>query len=78
MWKEDTKLKQAVQHARDGLSKQERDLYAAMDRNTSAGLKAVARIAEEQQLEGVYGPLYSLFTVTDFYRQAAEVTAGNR
>jgi len=49
-----------------------------MDKNTSAGLKAVMRIAEEHKMDGVYGPLYQLFTVPDAYRQPAEVTAGNR
>ena len=78
LWKEDQKLIETVRYARDQLQSAERNLYSAMDKNTSAGLKAVARIAEQHQIGGVYGPLYQLFTVPEAYRQSAEVTAGNR
>jgi hypothetical protein len=47
-----------------------------MDKATANGLKAVRRIAEELDLDGYYGPLYELFSVSDAYRTAAEVTAG--
>ena len=48
-----------------------------MDKATANGLKAARRIADELELDGFYGPLYELFTVSDAYRTAAEVTAGN-
>lgn len=46
--------------------------------DTNRGLQAVSRIAKSLRLEGVYGPLYSLFEVEDRYKTAVEVTAGNR
>lgn len=40
---------------------------------------AVSRIVERLQLDGVYGPLYTLFEVTDsVYNTAVELTAGTR
>lgn len=77
LWKEDSKLDQTVQHARVELTSAERALSSTMDKNTANGLKAVRRIAEELELDGYYGPLYELFSVSDAYRTAAEVTAGN-
>jgi structural maintenance of chromosome 3 (chondroitin sulfate proteoglycan 6) len=43
------------------------------------GLRAVDKIAERHSLEGVYGPLYRLFDITDDkFNIAVELTAGNR
>lgn len=43
------------------------------------GLRAVDSIAERYGLDGVYGPLYRLFEVTDQkFNTAVELTAGNR
>ena len=67
-----------MKRAKESLQTAEKTLYTTMDRNTNAGLKAVARIARDHNIAGVYGPLYSLFTVLPVYRQAAEVTAGTR
>ena len=42
-------------------------------------MRAVDEIAERFGLEGVYGPLYRLFEVTDDkFNTAVELTAGNR
>ncbi len=41
-------------------------------------MEAVEKIAARLKLKGVFGPLYSLFSVDNKYRTAAEVTAGNR
>lgn len=49
-----------------------------MDKATSTGLRAVKRIAANLNLNGYYGPLYELFTVSEAYKVAAETTAGNR
>lgn len=48
-----------------------------MDQNTSRGIAAVRRISRQRNLTGVYGTLAELFQVSDRYRTAAEVTAGN-
>ena len=47
-----------------------------MDQNTSRGLAAVRRIKRQLNLDGVYGTLAELITVTERYRTAVEVTAG--
>lgn len=48
-----------------------------MDQNTSRGIAAVRRIKRQLNLDGVYGTLAELITVTDRYRTAVEVTAGS-
>ena len=50
----------------------------SLGQDTSRGLEAIARIAKQHKLDGVFGPLYSLFEVDDKYKVAVEVTAGNR
>ncbi len=52
--------------------------YRCPPQDTSRGLQAVMRIARERGIQGVYGPLYSLFEVNDRWNIAVEVTAGNR
>jgi structural maintenance of chromosome 3 (chondroitin sulfate proteoglycan 6) len=48
-------------------------------KDTGSGLAAVSRIVERLRLDGVYGPLYTLFEVTDpVYNTAVELTAGTR
>lgn len=50
-----------------------------MYQDTGAGLRSVDRIAERYNLQGVYGPLYRLFEVTDKkFSTAVELTAGTR
>jgi structural maintenance of chromosome 3 (chondroitin sulfate proteoglycan 6) len=47
--------------------------------DTGTGLRAVDSIAERLNSDGVYGPLYRLFEVTDVkFNTAVELTAGNR
>ncbi|KAG5634871.1 hypothetical protein H0H81_000460 [Sphagnurus paluster] len=79
LWREDTKLVSIVGRATDELRTAERLLAGMMDKDTGAGLRAVDKIAERYGLEGVYGPLYRLFEVTDpKFNIAVELTAGNR
>lgn len=48
-------------------------------KDTGSGLRAIDKIAERNGFEGVYGPLYRLFEVTDpKFNIAVELTAGNR
>ena len=44
----------------------------------SAGLRAAKEIAERLDLDGYYGPLYSLFKVDDRYKTSVEAVAGTR
>ncbi|KAI0930349.1 hypothetical protein AcW1_009066 [Taiwanofungus camphoratus] len=78
LWREDAKLDNLVTHAADELRASERTLASMMDKDTGSGLRAVDRIAERYNLDGVYGPLYRLFEVTDDkFNIAVELTAGN-
>lgn len=78
LWREDTKLDGLLAHASDELRATERNLAGMMDKDTGSGLRAVDRIAERHNLEGVYGPLYRLFEIPDStFSTAIELTAGN-
>jgi structural maintenance of chromosome 3 (chondroitin sulfate proteoglycan 6) len=79
LWRLEAKTKAEEESAREELRKAEHQLNNTMDRNVQNGLAAAKRIAKELHLDGYYGPLYELFTLTDQrYRTAAEVTAGAR
>ncbi|KAJ6547371.1 RecF/RecN/SMC protein [Mycena capillaripes] len=78
LWREDTRLESLVTRAATELKAAERALASMMDKDTGLGLGAVDKIAERYNLEGVYGPLYRLFEITDQkYNIAVELTAGN-
>ncbi|WVO12564.1 hypothetical protein L204_100168 [Cryptococcus depauperatus] len=77
LWREDGKLGQVVSNAKNEMDSAERSLMGMMDKDASNGLRAVSQIAKRLNLEGVYGPLYELFEVSDKYKTAVEVTAGN-
>lgn len=53
-------------------------LRQANVQDTSNGLRAVRMLAKRLKLDGVYGPLYDLFEVSERFKQAVEVTAGTR
>ncbi|CAO1622613.1 unnamed protein product [Parajaminaea phylloscopi] len=73
--KEETKLASSTTYAREQLNNAQRTLASTMDRATSQGLQSVERIVRDHDIQGVYGPLYQLFSVDDKYQTAAEVTA---
>ncbi|KAF9932721.1 Structural maintenance of chromosomes protein 3 [Mortierella alpina] len=77
LWRDDAKTDSTLNNLREEQRKSERSLGASMDKNTSAGLAAVSKIAKALNLEGVYGPLYELFDVEDQYETAVSVTAGS-
>ncbi|KAI6114290.1 RecF/RecN/SMC [Pisolithus sp. B1] len=78
LWREDSKLDGLLGHAADELKSAERNLASMMDKDTGSGLRAVDRIAERHNLEGVYGPLYRLLDIPDpTFNTAVELTAGN-
>jgi chromosome segregation ATPase len=79
LWRQEAKLSSEEDSAKEEFRKAEQQLHHTMDRNVQTGLAAAARIAKDLKLDGFYGPLYELFTLTDNrYRTAAEVTAGAR
>lgn len=63
-------------NASNEVERAERNLAQMMDHNTSRGIAAVRRIKRQYDLDGVYGTLAELFEVSDRYRIAVEVTAG--
>ncbi|KAH9001993.1 structural maintenance of chromosome protein 3 [Lactarius hatsudake] len=74
----DAKLDSTKNRAADELRSAERTLASMMDKETGTGLRAVDSIAERLNLDGVYGPLYRLFEITDTkFNTAVELTAGN-
>ncbi|OCF72938.1 chromosome associated protein [Kwoniella mangroviensis CBS 8886] len=77
LWREDGKLGQTVSNAKSEMDSAERSILGMMDKDTSNGLRAVRTIAKRLNLDGVYGPLYELLEVSDKYKTAVEVTAGN-
>ncbi|RDX44908.1 structural maintenance of chromosome protein 3 [Lentinus brumalis] len=80
LWREDSKLESLVTHAADELRGAERMLASMMDKDTGNGLRSIDRIvsSDPQGYEGVYGPLYRLFEITDDkFNTAIELTAGN-
>lgn len=76
LWREEAKLDSVLASASQEMDRAERTLSQMMDHNTSRGIAAVRRIARQHNLEGVYGTLSELFDVSDRYRTAVEVTAG--
>ncbi|KAI0645362.1 structural maintenance of chromosome protein 3 [Trametes meyenii] len=79
LWREDTRLESVVTNAADELRGAERTLASMMDKDTGSGLRAIDRIVTERaNFDGVYGPLYRLFEITDDkFNIAVELTAGN-
>ncbi|KAJ5773813.1 hypothetical protein N7457_008709 [Penicillium paradoxum] len=76
LWREEAKLDSVLSNASQEVDRAERNLSHMMDNNTSRGIAAVRRIKRQHNLEGVYGTLAELFDVSDRYRTAVEVTAG--
>ncbi|KAL8744618.1 MAG: hypothetical protein Q9184_007977, partial [Pyrenodesmia sp. 2 TL-2023] len=76
LWREDAKLDSVLANASNELRQAEQELSHTMDQNTSRGLAAVRRIKQQHKLDGIYGTLAELFDVSDRYRRAVEVTAG--
>ncbi|KAI9873842.1 MAG: Structural maintenance of chromosomes protein 3, partial [Pleopsidium flavum] len=77
LWREEAKLDSVISSAQKELDYAERMLSHTMDQNTSRGIAAVRRIKRQLNLDGVYGTLAELIEVTERYRTAVEVTAGN-
>lgn len=76
LWKQEAQTAAALTHAKDQLSSEQRALASTMDRATAVGLQSVEAMVARENLSGVYGPLYQLFTVDDRYKTAVEATAG--
>jgi structural maintenance of chromosome 3 (chondroitin sulfate proteoglycan 6) len=76
LWRDEHKIRTSIAGAQKNLDEAERPLQGMMDRNTWQGINSVRRIKEELGLDGVYGTVGELFEISDIYRTAVEVTAG--
>lgn len=77
LWRDEARLKSILESIDEEVRKAARQVNQTMDRQQSAGLESVKRIASRLGLTGVYGPLGELITVNEKYRTAVEVVAGN-
>ena len=77
MWREIDKLESVIKNTQHELNRAEQSLSHRMDRDTSRGLAAIRRVKQQENLKGVYGTIAELFTVSERFSTAVEVTAGN-
>jgi structural maintenance of chromosome 3 (chondroitin sulfate proteoglycan 6) len=75
LWRDDAAAAAALHDCRQELASAERALAGAVARPVAAGLAAVRRIAAEQRIDGVYGPLIELISAKPEFAPAIEVAA---
>jgi structural maintenance of chromosome 3 (chondroitin sulfate proteoglycan 6) len=76
LFREQDKIKKLLETARQSLNSAEFKLMKMTDRNTWDAIKYLRYLRDEEGMEGLYGTLGELFEVSDRYRTAVEVTAG--
>lgn len=77
-WRQEIKLKSLCDLTENDLTNVNHKVIQTMDRNLAKALDAVNQIAERLSLQdSVHGPLVDLFSVSDKYKTAVEVVAGN-
>jgi structural maintenance of chromosome 3 (chondroitin sulfate proteoglycan 6) len=74
--REQEKLAQTVNTARDELRKSENDLGQRMDRSHARGFSRVRELQREGKIDGIHGIVADLFESTDMYRTAIEESIG--
>ncbi|ORX64475.1 RecF/RecN/SMC protein [Anaeromyces robustus] len=78
LWRKETKSTALVENYREEINVNKNNLYSILDRNQSNGIQNIQNIVEKHNIDGVYGPLYSLFKIIhDRYNVPVEVVAGN-
>ncbi|WEJ97377.1 Structural maintenance of chromosomes protein 3 [Yamadazyma tenuis] len=78
LWRDEIRYKSVHDSLTNDLNNASNLVNQTMDRLQSQGLQAVNDISESLNLQDhVYGPLISLFNVSDKYKTAVEVIAGN-
>lgn len=78
LWRDEIRFRSIYDSINNDLNNANNMVNLTMDRAQAQGLAAVKTIAVNLNLtENVYGPLASLFSVSDKYKVAAEVIAGN-
>lgn len=77
-WRQEIKLRSLCDLTENELNKLNHKVIQTMDRHLAKALDAVNQIAERLSLQdSVHGPLVDLFSVSDKYKTAVEVVAGN-
>lgn len=77
-WREESRQNALIQQHTETLLRSEQDLHGSMDGSISKGIDLVNSIAEKLgQKDKVYGCLGELITISEKYKTAAEVIAGN-
>lgn len=78
LWREEARQHAIISQHAQTLLRSEQDLHGSIDGSISKGISLVQTIASQLgQEDKVYGCLGELITISDKYRLAAEVIAGN-
>lgn len=78
LWRDEIKYKSMSDSLSNDLANANQLVSQTMDRLQSQGLRAVEQITRKLGLEdNVYGPFVNLFSISDKYKTAVEVIAGN-
>ncbi|OUM60886.1 hypothetical protein PIROE2DRAFT_66443 [Piromyces sp. E2] len=78
LWRRETKSTALVENYREEINVNKNNLFSILDRNQSNGIQNIQNIVERHNIQGVYGPLYSLFKIIhERYNVPVEVVAGN-
>lgn len=77
-WRQEMRIRSLQDSTEHELSNINHKVVQTMDRAQAKGLESVREIAEKLNLQSsVYGPLVDLFSVSEKYKTAVEVVAGN-
>lgn len=78
LWREEVKLQSFKDLVHNNLIECESQMFYSINRNLIQGLEALEIFVEQLKMKNqVYGPLINLFSVSEKYRVAVEVIAGN-
>ncbi len=75
-WKRQSDLEKELRDIQEQISSAEQKLQSTTSRATTKGYLEVKRIVRERNINGVYGTVIELFTCSERYNRAVEVTAG--
>ncbi|KAJ1518020.1 Structural maintenance of chromosomes protein 3, partial [Coelomomyces lativittatus] len=76
-WREEAKAETTYANLKETVHHLERSIFAMMDRSTALGLQSIQTLVQQQSIQGVHGPLYTLMDVPEPFRLAVEVVAGS-
>ncbi|KAK3036176.1 hypothetical protein RJ639_029913 [Escallonia herrerae] len=77
LWGKESELSAEIEHLKTEVMKAEKSLDHATPGDIRRGLNSVRRICKEDQISGVFGPVFELLDCDEKFFTAVEVTAGN-